>query len=148
MIYPSVNYNNQGVERSSSRSSQSTKNWPCSKKRERSFWCKDEKSWDFNKRYQWVKIEKGHARKVTRNFEKWFRESHVESCWRFNHAYAIEAKSIMDERKRKVVEIEKMTDTISSLEKKRKEFWFWLLIFFEPVNCFYIFSCSYRIVLR
>ena len=38
------------------------------------------------------------------------------------HAYAIEAKSIMDERERKVVEIEKLTGTINSLEKKRKEF--------------------------
>ena len=36
------------------------------------------------------------------------------------HAYAIEAKSIMDERKRKVVEIEKLTDTINSVENKRK----------------------------
>ena len=38
------------------------------------------------------------------------------------HAYAIEAKSIMDKRKRKLVEIEKLTDTINYLEKKRKEF--------------------------
>ena len=38
------------------------------------------------------------------------------------HAYTIEAKSIMDECKRKVVEIENLTDTINSLEKKRKEF--------------------------
>ena len=38
------------------------------------------------------------------------------------HGYAIEAKSIIDERKLKVVEIEKLTDTINSLEKKRKEF--------------------------
>ena len=38
------------------------------------------------------------------------------------HAYAIEAKSIMDERERKMVEIEKLTGTINSLEKKRKEF--------------------------
>ena len=37
------------------------------------------------------------------------------------HVYAIEAKSIMDECKRKV-EIENLTDTINSLEKKRKEF--------------------------
>ena len=36
------------------------------------------------------------------------------------HAYAIEAKSIMDERKWKVVEIEKLTDTINSVENKRK----------------------------
>ena len=36
------------------------------------------------------------------------------------HAYAIEAKSITDERKRKVVEIEKLTDTINSVENKRK----------------------------
>ena len=36
------------------------------------------------------------------------------------HAYAIEAKSIMNERKRKVVEIEKLTDTINSLEKKQR----------------------------
>ena len=63
------------------------------------------------------------------------------------HVYAIEAKSIMDECKRKVVEIENLTDTINSPEKKRKEFWFWLLIFFELVNCFYIFSFSYHIVL-
>ena len=52
-----------------------------------------------------------------------------------SHAYAIEAKSIMDECQQ-VVEIEKLTDTINSLEKKCKEFWFWLLIFFELVNCF------------
>ena len=38
------------------------------------------------------------------------------------HGYTIEAKSIMDERKLKVVEIEKLTDTINSPEKKRKEF--------------------------
>ena len=38
------------------------------------------------------------------------------------HAYAVEAKSIIDEHERKVVEIEKLTDTINSLEKKRKEF--------------------------
>ena len=64
------------------------------------------------------------------------------------HDSAIEVKSSMDERKQKVVEIEKLTDTISSVEKKRKEFWFCLLIFFELVNCFYIFLCSYHIVLR
>ena len=38
------------------------------------------------------------------------------------HAYATEEKSVMDERKRKVIEIEKVTDTINSLEEKRKEF--------------------------
>ena len=38
------------------------------------------------------------------------------------HDSAIEVKSVMDERKQKVVEIEKLTDTISSVEKKRKEF--------------------------
>ena len=38
------------------------------------------------------------------------------------HAYAVEAKSIMDERNRKVVEIEELSDTINSLEKKRKKF--------------------------
>ena len=38
------------------------------------------------------------------------------------HAYATEAKSIMDECKWKVVKIEKLADTINSLEKKRKEF--------------------------
>ena len=38
------------------------------------------------------------------------------------HAYAVEEKSIMDERNRKVVEIEELSDTINSLEKKRKEF--------------------------
>ena len=38
------------------------------------------------------------------------------------HAYAIEAKSTMHERKRKVVEIEKLADTINSLRQKRKEF--------------------------
>ena len=38
------------------------------------------------------------------------------------HPYAIEAKSIMDERKLKVVKIKKLTDTINSIEKKRKEF--------------------------
>ena len=38
------------------------------------------------------------------------------------HAYAIEAKSTMHERKRKVVEIEKLADTINSLREKRKEF--------------------------
>ena len=38
------------------------------------------------------------------------------------HAYAVEAKSIMDERNRKVVEIEELSDTINSPEKKRKEF--------------------------
>ena len=62
------------------------------------------------------------------------------------HAYAIEAKSMMDECKRKIVEIEKLIDTINSLEKKQR-----ILIlnidFFELINCFYIFSCSYHIVL-
>ena len=44
------------------------------------------------------------------------------------HPYAIEAKSIMDERKPKVVKIEKLRhynrsrDTINSIEKKCKEF--------------------------
>ena len=38
------------------------------------------------------------------------------------HAYAIEAKSITDEPKQKVVEIEKLTDTINFLKKKRIEF--------------------------
>ena len=38
------------------------------------------------------------------------------------HAYTIEAKSIMDECKRKVAKIEKLTDTINSLEEKHKEF--------------------------
>ena len=38
------------------------------------------------------------------------------------HDSAIEVKSVMDERKQNVVEIEKLTDTISSVEKKRKEF--------------------------
>ena len=38
------------------------------------------------------------------------------------HAFAIEVKSMMDERKRKVAEIQKLTDTINSLKKKRKEF--------------------------
>ena len=38
------------------------------------------------------------------------------------HPYAIEAKSIMDEHKLKVVKIKKLTDTINSIEKKRKEF--------------------------
>ena len=37
------------------------------------------------------------------------------------HAYAIEAKSVMDERKQKVVEIEKLTNTINSLKEKNKE---------------------------
>ena len=36
------------------------------------------------------------------------------------HASAIEVKSVMDERKQKVVEIEKLTDTINSVEKKCK----------------------------
>ena len=81
---PSISYINQGLQRFSSQSSLQRKNWPCRKKRERSFWCKDEKSWGFTKRYQWVKIKKDHARKVTRNFGKWFRYSHAESYWRFN----------------------------------------------------------------
>ena len=38
------------------------------------------------------------------------------------HAYTIGAKSIMDEGKRKVAKIEKLTDTINSLEEKHKEF--------------------------
>ena len=37
------------------------------------------------------------------------------------NAYAIKAKSIMEIRKRKFAEIEKLADTINSLEKKRKE---------------------------
>ena len=36
------------------------------------------------------------------------------------HASALEVKSVMDERKQKVAEIEKLTDTINSVEKKRK----------------------------
>ena len=36
------------------------------------------------------------------------------------HAYAIEAKSIMDKRKRNFVEIKKLRDTINSLEQKLK----------------------------
>ena len=38
------------------------------------------------------------------------------------HAYTIEAKGIMDGCKRKVAKIEKLTDTINSLEEKHKEF--------------------------
>ena len=38
------------------------------------------------------------------------------------HASAIEVKSVTDERKQKVVEIEKLADTINSIEKKHKEF--------------------------
>ena len=38
------------------------------------------------------------------------------------HASAIEVKSVLDECKQKVLEIEKLTDTINSVEKKRKEF--------------------------
>ena len=38
------------------------------------------------------------------------------------HAYATEAKRIMDECKQNVVKIEKLADTINSLEKKCKEF--------------------------
>ena len=38
------------------------------------------------------------------------------------HAYAVEAKSIMAESNRKVVEIEELSDTINSPEKKCKEF--------------------------
>ena len=36
------------------------------------------------------------------------------------HASAIEVKSVMDERKQKVVEIEKLRDTINSVKKKHK----------------------------
>ena len=36
------------------------------------------------------------------------------------HASAIEVKSVMDEHKQKVVEIEKLRDTINSVKKKRK----------------------------
>ena len=106
---------------------------PCRKKRERSFWCKNKKRWCSNKRYQWVKIGKSRARKVTRNFEKWISKSHAVEAPEDStkaHVYAIEAKSVMDECKQKVVEIEKLTDTINFLKEKRKEFWFWLLIFF------------------
>ena len=42
----------------------------------------------------------------------------------------------MDECKQKVVEIEKLTDTINSLKEKRQEFWFWLLIFFLSLSEF------------
>ena len=38
------------------------------------------------------------------------------------HASAIEVESVLDECKQKVLEIEKLTDTINSVEKKRKEF--------------------------
>ena len=106
---------------------------PCRKKRERSFWCKNKKRWCSNKRYQWVKIGKSRARKVTRNFEKWISKSHAVEAPEDStkaHVYAVEAKSVMDECKQKVVEIEKLTDTINFLKEKRKEFWFWLLIFF------------------
>ena len=62
------------------------------------------------------------------------------------HAYTIEAKSIMNERKRNVVEIEKLANTINSLEKKQRIL-ILIVYFFELVNCFYIFSSSYHIVL-
>ena len=71
---------------------------PCRKKRERSFWCKNKKRWCSNKRYQWVKIRKSHARKVTRNFEKWISKScAVEAAEDSTkaHAYAIEANGWM-----------------------------------------------------
>ena len=42
----------------------------------------------------------------------------------------------MGECKQKVVEIEKLTDTINSLKEKRQEFWFWLLIFFLSLSEF------------
>ena len=123
---------------------------PCRKKRERSFWCKNKKRWCSNKRYQWFKIRKSHARKVTRNFEKWISKSRAVEAAEDStkaHAYAIEAKSLVDECKQKVVEIGKLTDAINSLKEKCKEFWFWLLIFFfELVKWFYIFSSSYHIV--
>ena len=61
-------------------------------------------------------------------------------------AYTIEAKSIMDERKRNVVETEKLADTINSLKKKQRIL-ILIVYFFELVNCFYIFSSSYHIVL-
>ena len=38
------------------------------------------------------------------------------------HAYAIEGKGIMCERKHKIEEVEKLTEAIICLEKKRKEF--------------------------
>ena len=127
---------------------------PCRKKRERSFWCKNKKRWCSNKRYQWVKIGKSRARKVTRNFEKWISKSHAVEAPEDSikaHVYAIEAKSVMDECKQKVVEIEKLTDTINFLKEKRKEFWFWLLIFFfwacKVVLHFFLFI-SYSLVLQ
>ena len=61
-------------------------------------------------------------------------------------AYTIEAKSIMDERKRNVVETEKLADTINSLEKKQRIL-ILIVYFFELVNYFYIFSSSCHIVL-
>ena len=51
-------------------------------------------------------------------------------------ASAIEAKRIMDECKWKVVKIEKLAETINSLEKKRKEFDFdcWFFFFFKLLS--------------
>ena len=75
--------------RDSVRKDHSRQRIDLAERKEKNFWWKDEKSWGFNKRYQWVKIEKYHARKVTKKFEKWFRESHAESWWRLNKSWCL-----------------------------------------------------------
>ena len=123
---------------------------PCRKKRERSFWCKNKKRWCSNKRYQWVKIGKSHARKVTRNFEKWISKSRAVEAAEDStkaHAYAIEAKSLMDECKQKVVEIGKLADTINSLKQKCKEFWFcWFFFWACKVVLHFFLFVSYSLM--
>ena len=47
-------------------------------------------------------MEKGHTRKVTRNFEQWFTQSLMLKAAEDStkaHASAIEVKSVTDERK-------------------------------------------------
>ena len=78
------------------------------------------------------------------------------------HAYAIEAKSIVNERKRKVVGIGKLTDTINSLAKKQRIlmlivdfFWacklllhFFLFLSYNLMFLFSFFGLIHKVTLR
>ena len=67
----------------------------------------DEKSWDFNKRYQWVKIEKVMLEKLQETLKSDSQSLMLKAAEDStkSHASAIEVKSVMDECKQKVVEM-------------------------------------------
>ena len=66
-----------------------------------------EQSWDFNKRYQWVKIEKVMLEKLQETLKSDSQSLMLKAAEDStkSHASTIEVKSVMDECSRKVVEM-------------------------------------------